>query len=72
MHTIMPTIDDRPSCAHAVHEAPFAMWGPLLVLVAGAIGSGIGLHRYFVGEGREAFWHGTLFESGGEILHTSA
>ena len=59
---------DHHAHDHA-HEAPAAMWVPLLVLVIGAIGSGIGFHEYFVGHARTEFWHGTLFEGGGEILH---
>ncbi len=59
---------DHHAHDHA-HEAPFAMWAPLLILVVGAIASGITMFPYFVGHDRETFWHGTLFESGGEILH---
>jgi NADH-quinone oxidoreductase subunit L len=59
---------DHHAHDHA-HEAPVAMWAPLLVLVAGAIGSGILFFDYFVGEKRSNFWAGTLFHEGGDILH---
>lgn len=59
---------DHHAHDHA-HEAPVAMWAPLLILVIGAIASGFGFHHAFVGEGRETFWRGTLFQAGGDILH---
>jgi NADH-quinone oxidoreductase subunit L len=44
-----------------VHESPIVMLLPLSVLAAGACLSGAYGFDWFVGEGREAFWHGALF-----------
>jgi NADH-quinone oxidoreductase subunit L len=41
---------------HHVHESPRVMLVPLYVLAAGAVLAGALGFRYFVGEGREAFW----------------
>ena len=59
---------DKHAHDHA-HEAPAAMWVPLLVLVIGAVLSGVVFHSYFTGENRAAFWGNTLFADGGEVLH---
>ncbi|HXQ50465.1 MAG TPA: NADH-quinone oxidoreductase subunit L [Stellaceae bacterium] len=42
-----------------VHESPWVMIAPLLVLAAGAIFAGAGYHL-FVGEGREGFWRDAI------------
>ncbi|HEY1096706.1 MAG TPA: NADH-quinone oxidoreductase subunit L [Alphaproteobacteria bacterium] len=59
---------DHHAFDHA-HEAPAAMWAPLLVLVAGALFSGAMFAPYFTGEKRANFWAGTLFHEGGDVLH---
>jgi NADH-quinone oxidoreductase subunit L len=58
---------DLDAYDHA-HEPSAVMLTPLLVLVAGALGSGVFFYDAFVGEGRAAFWSGTLFQNGGDIL----
>ena len=39
-----------------VHESPWVMLGPLVVLSLGALFAGLLGHAAFVGDGREAFW----------------
>lgn len=43
------------------HESPWIMLLPLFVLATGAIFTGYAFYDMFVGEGREAFWGGSLF-----------
>jgi NADH-quinone oxidoreductase subunit L len=44
-----------------VHESPLVMLIPLLVLAAGAIGTGYLFYPLFIGEAEHAFWHGSVF-----------
>jgi NADH-quinone oxidoreductase subunit L len=44
-----------------VHESPWVMLVPLLVLAAGAIVTGFGFKPYFIGDLQEAFWNGAVF-----------
>ena len=46
-----------------VHESPWVMIAPLLVLAAGATGAGIGFEHYFIGEGYQEFWGGAIFNA---------
>jgi NADH-quinone oxidoreductase subunit L len=48
-----------------VHESPPVMIGPLVVLSIGAIFAGMLLDRWFIGEGREEFWRGAIFNRPG-------
>jgi len=50
---------DEKVMAH-VHESPKVMTIPLMILALGAIFGGIIGQDYFVGEGANAFWGGTL------------
>jgi NADH-quinone oxidoreductase subunit L len=43
-----------------VHESPFVMIGPLLLLAVGAVIAGWALHGWFIGEDWQAFWHGSI------------
>ena len=43
-----------------VHESPWTMTGPLIVLALGAIFSGWALHDAFIGEDELAFWAGSI------------
>ena len=43
-----------------VHESPLVMTLPLAILAIGALFSGVGLSYYFVGDGMDAFWNGTI------------
>jgi len=45
---------------HHVHESPWVMIGPLLVLGTGAIFAGIFGFHLFVGEGRAEFWRDSI------------
>ena len=54
---------DEKVMAH-VHESPWIMLGPLVVLAVGAVFAGSVGYGVFVGDGREAFWGEALF-----ILH---
>jgi NADH-quinone oxidoreductase subunit L len=48
---------------HKPHESPFAMLLPLIVLAVGAIGAGYAFVENFVGEERNAFWRGAIFNA---------
>jgi NADH-quinone oxidoreductase subunit L len=48
-----------------VHESPWVMIGPLLVLGTGAIVAGKLLDNTFVGEGWQEFWNGAIFNAPG-------
>ncbi|HEY3799592.1 MAG TPA: NADH-quinone oxidoreductase subunit L [Caulobacteraceae bacterium] len=50
------------------HESPPVMLIPLLVLAAGAVFAGILFAPAFIGEGREAFWRGAIFNLGAPML----
>ncbi|MEX2628576.1 MAG: NADH-quinone oxidoreductase subunit L [Tistlia sp.] len=54
-----PTRADHHAYEQA-HEAPRVMIWPLFLLAAGAVLAGALLYGPFVGEGREAFWGGSL------------
>ncbi|MEQ8967170.1 MAG: NADH-quinone oxidoreductase subunit L [Azospirillaceae bacterium] len=51
---------DEKVMAH-VHESPWVMLGPLVVLAAGSIFAGIIAYDAFVDHGREAFWGESIF-----------
>ena len=44
-----------------VHESPWVMVGPLLVLALGAVIAGWALHGWFIGEEWKHFWAGSIF-----------
>ncbi|HLY88893.1 MAG TPA: NADH-quinone oxidoreductase subunit L [Acetobacteraceae bacterium] len=46
-----------------VHESPWVMIGPLLVLGTGAIVAGKLLDGTFIGEGWQEFWNGAIFNA---------
>lgn len=46
---------------HHVHESPWVMLVPLIVLAIGAVLSGIVFYGAFVGEGMEHFWGASIF-----------
>src|SRR5690242_7189224 len=48
-----------------VHESPWVMIGPLLVLGTGAIVAGKLLDSTFIGEGWQEFWNGAIFNAPG-------
>jgi NADH-quinone oxidoreductase subunit L len=43
-----------------VHESPFVMIGPLVLLAFGAAVAGWALNGWFIGEEWQAFWHGSI------------
>ena len=43
-----------------VHESPWVMLLPLVLLAAGAVLTGIGFHHYFIGEAWPEFWAGAI------------
>jgi NADH-quinone oxidoreductase subunit L len=61
------TFNGKPRADHHViehvHESPWVMIGPLLVLGAGAIVAGKLLDGAFIGEGWQEFWNGAIFNS---------
>ncbi|WP_135466457.1 NADH-quinone oxidoreductase subunit L [Crenalkalicoccus roseus] len=53
-----------------VHESPWVMLFPLLVLAAGAIGVGYLFYPLFIGAHEQAFWQGSVFTGpDNHILH---
>ena len=44
-----------------VHESPAVMTVPLIILAVGATVAGWLLHGWFIGEGWQAFWNGSIF-----------
>jgi NADH-quinone oxidoreductase subunit L len=46
-----------------VHESPWVMVGPLLVLAIGALVAGKLLYPWFIGEDWQAFWNGSIFNA---------
>jgi NADH-quinone oxidoreductase subunit L len=44
-----------------VHESPFVMLAPLLLLASGAVLTGMVFHGKFIGAGRDAYWQGAIF-----------
>jgi NADH-quinone oxidoreductase subunit L len=46
-----------------VHESPWVMVGPLLVLALGALIAGKLLDPWFIGEHWQAFWNGSIFNA---------
>jgi NADH-quinone oxidoreductase subunit L len=46
-----------------VHESPWVMVGPLLVLAVGALIAGKLLDPWFIGEDWQAFWNGSIFNA---------
>jgi len=51
---------DEHAMAH-VHESPWVMIGPLLLLSAGALAAGFSLHNRFIGDNWPEFWGGSIF-----------
>ena len=52
----------EPDTFRHAHESPPVMLLPLVVLGIGAIGAGFLFQRYFIGDGRKAFWGEALYE----------
>ncbi len=55
---------DRHVLEH-VHESPWVMIAPLLVLATGAVIAGKLLDPWFIGEDWRAFWNGSIFNAPG-------
>jgi len=62
---IILTFHGKPRADHHtmehVHESPWIMLGPLMPLALGAIFAGWYAWDWFGGEGRQAFWNGSIF-----------
>jgi NADH-quinone oxidoreductase subunit L len=62
---IIMTFHGKPRADHHVmehvHESPYVMLVPLLVLACGALAAGFLLHSWFIGEDWQAFWNGSIF-----------
>jgi NADH-quinone oxidoreductase subunit L len=54
-----------------VHESPWVMVGPLLVLAVGALIAGKLLYPWFIGEDWQAFWNGSIFNAPGNNILTA-
>ena len=48
-----------------VHESPWTMRGPLVLLSFGAVLSGWLLHAMFIGDHNDAYWQGAIFNAPG-------
>jgi NADH-quinone oxidoreductase subunit L len=60
---------DAHTMAH-VHESPMTMWGPLVLLSAGAVSAGWLLHSAFIGDANPAYWQGAIFNGpNNHVLH---
>ncbi|MBN8871401.1 MAG: NADH-quinone oxidoreductase subunit L [Rhodospirillales bacterium] len=60
---------DRHVMEH-VHESPWVMIGPLLVLSVGALIAGFSLHDWFIGEEWPEFWRGAIYNGAhNHVLH---
>jgi NADH-quinone oxidoreductase subunit L len=53
-----------------VHESPWVMLVPLILLATGALVAGFALHSAFIGEQWQEFWQGSIFN--GATNHTLA
>jgi NADH-quinone oxidoreductase subunit L len=51
-----------------VHESPAVMWVPLAILAIGAVIAGVVFSDAFIGEGRLAFWAGSLVAAEGDVM----
>jgi NADH-quinone oxidoreductase subunit L len=49
--------------AHHIHESPWVMLVPLMVLAAGALVAGYAAKDFFIGDGYAGFWRNALFTS---------
>jgi NADH-quinone oxidoreductase subunit L len=59
---------DEETASH-VHESPWVMLAPLVVLAIGALVAGYAAKDFFIGEGYAQFWRGALFtRQGNNIL----
>ncbi|MDT7950368.1 MAG: NADH-quinone oxidoreductase subunit L [Acetobacteraceae bacterium] len=59
-----------PHVQEHVHESPWVMLGPLVVLAAGAVLTGIVFAPYFIGEDWTLFWAGAVFNAPtNHVLH---
>jgi NADH-quinone oxidoreductase subunit L len=48
---------------HKPHESPISMLLPVILLAVGAVGAGYAFVESFVGEERNAFWRGAIFNA---------
>jgi NADH-quinone oxidoreductase subunit L len=62
---LIMTFHGKPRADHHVmehvHESPWVMLGPLLVLSVGALIAGFTLRSWFIGEDWQAFWNGSIY-----------
>ncbi len=58
---------DNHTFDHA-HEGPWTIRFPLIVLAIGAVFAGAFYKNQFIGEGRFAFWNGSLVTSAGDVM----
>jgi NADH-quinone oxidoreductase subunit L len=48
---------------HKPHESPWTMRIPLIVLAVGAIGAGFAFHHQFIGDHKNEFWRGAIYNA---------
>jgi NADH-quinone oxidoreductase subunit L len=56
--------------ADHVHESPWVMLGPLVVLGIGALGTGMAFRNAFIGNGFGAFWTSSITTPGNGVMQT--
>ena len=66
------TFHGKPRADHHtmehVHESPWVMLVPLLLLAVGAVFAGKALHGWFIGEEQVQFWHHAIFNRPGNDI----
>jgi NADH-quinone oxidoreductase subunit L len=71
---LLMTFHGKPRADHHVmehvHESPWVMLVPLILLATGALVAGFALHSAFIGEQWQEFWQGSIFN--GATNHTLA
>ncbi|MBK5911666.1 NADH-quinone oxidoreductase subunit L [Rhodothalassium salexigens] len=66
------TFENKPRASKDVmghiHESPMVMLVPLFVLAGGAVFAGLAFQDWFVGDGRLAFWAGSIVQGEHDVI----
>jgi NADH-quinone oxidoreductase subunit L len=67
---LIMTFHGKPRADHHtmehVHESPWVMLGPLVVLAIGAVVAGFALHNIVLGEQWDLYWHHSIYNAPGD------